>query len=153
MFVGIGLVITAVSGTLLFFPNLRQYFGKIQNRFFGNWYYWLIFLFAIFWTMTAGIITWTDNTRVADASEHNRCTVVEGEVENFVPMPKSGHARETFTVEEVDFAFSDYVITGGYNNTRSHGGSITGGAKVRICYIEGFDASSNLIARLEVAKE
>jgi hypothetical protein len=68
-------------------------------------------------------------------------------------MPKEGHVNEKFTVDGVEFAFSDYVITGGYNNTRSHGGSIIKGVKVRICYVEGFDPTSKLIARLEVVQQ
>jgi hypothetical protein len=61
-------------------------------------------------------------------------------------MPYGGHGNESFSVRGVPFKYSDFVITGGFNNTASHGGPITRDAYVRICY----DPSNNLILRLEI---
>jgi hypothetical protein len=73
--------------------------------------------------------------------------VVEGRVEGFQPAPAEGHQDETFTVGGVRFAYSDYVITGGFNQTQSHGGPIHEGVAVRIHYIPG----PNVIVKLEIA--
>ena len=73
--------------------------------------------------------------------------VVEGKVENFKPMPKTGHSQESFTVNGVRFLYSDYDVSqGGFNNTASHGGPIRSGLPVRIAYQNG------RILRLEVGE-
>jgi hypothetical protein len=85
--------------------------------------------------------------RAARAAADSSTPVVEGQVENFKPAPAEGHQDETFTVKGVRFAYSDYVITGGFNQTQSHGGPIREGLPVRIHYLP----PSNLIVKLEVA--
>ncbi len=63
---------------------------------------------------------------------------VEGEIANFVPMPYGGHAHESFTVRGISFSYSDYAITGCFNETKSHGGAIAGnGQRVKIGYTDG----------------
>jgi hypothetical protein len=80
------------------------------------------------------------------ALQDGRAAVVEGPVEQFVPMPYTGHSMERFSVAGIRFAYSDYVITGGFNNTSSHGGPIRLGRFVRITYV-GED-----IVRLEICR-
>ncbi len=64
--------------------------------------------------------------------------VVEGTVEDFVPMPAAGHANESFSVDDVRFSYSDYNLsTGAFNNTASHGGPIREGLRVRVSHHEG----------------
>jgi len=72
-------------------------------------------------------------------------SVVEGTVTNFHPMPYSGHQNETFSVNGVQFSYSDYVIVPCFNNTSSHGGPIREGLRVRIAY------SDDCILKLDVA--
>ena len=60
-------------------------------------------------------------------------------------MPAEGHQDETFTVNGIHFAYSDYVITGGFNQTQSHAGPIREGFAVRIHYV----ARGNIIVKLE----
>ena len=60
--------------------------------------------------------------------------VVEGPVEDFVPMPPGGHAFESFDVEGVHFFYSDYVPSQGFNNSSTRGGPIHPGVYVRIHY-------------------
>jgi hypothetical protein len=78
------------------------------------------------------------------AEERTSAAKVEGVVLHFVPMPYTGHAMERFCVSTTCFAYSDYVITGGFNNTRSHGGPIHEGLRVRIKHVD------DVIVRLEV---
>ncbi len=61
--------------------------------------------------------------------------VVEGIVEDFRPMPKEGHARESFRIGDVTFEYSDYEVRFGYTRSRARGGVITGdGQRLRIGY-------------------
>jgi hypothetical protein len=61
-------------------------------------------------------------------------------------MPYGGHAQESFSVAGVPFRYSDFIISGGFNNTLSHGGPINGDSYVRICY----DRTDGAILRLEI---
>ncbi len=72
-------------------------------------------------------------------------SIVEGPVADFHPMPYSGHQMETFSVNGVQFSYSDYVIVPCFNNAASHGGPIHQGLRVRIAY------SGDCILKLEVA--
>lgn len=76
-----------------------------------------------------------------------RALTVEGRVEQFHPMPEGGHDEEHFTVAGKLFAYSDYEVMAGFNNTSSHGGPIRAGLRVRIRYI------GNSILTLETAEE
>jgi hypothetical protein len=70
--------------------------------------------------------------------------LVEGTVEHFVPMRYEGHGLESFEVAGHHYEYSDFMLTAGFNNTRSHGGPIHQGVKVRIADVAGS------IARLEI---
>lgn len=68
--------------------------------------------------------------------ENKEYEIVEGKIENFVPMPYSGHSHESFAVNGVHFEYSDYYIFYGFNNTASHGGPLKeDGQQVRLSYI------------------
>jgi len=84
---------------------------------------------------------------LARAAQDSTTPVVVGRVENFTPAPAEGHQDETFTVAGVRFAYSDYVITGGFNQSQSHGGPMRDGLLVRIHYLP----PSNMIVKLEIA--
>lgn len=76
---------------------------------------------------------------------------IEGFVTNFHPMPEGGHDSERFTVNGVQFQFSDFDISDfGYNNTKSHGGVIDENKYVKISYIRVNNI--NQILKLEVRK-
>jgi 4-amino-4-deoxy-L-arabinose transferase-like glycosyltransferase len=76
---------------------------------------------------------------------------VEGVVHDFVPMPYSGHAMERFCVQDACFEYSDYVRTGCFNQTQSHGGPIREGVEAKITYISSPIWPGNVITRLELA--
>jgi hypothetical protein len=77
--------------------------------------------------------------------------VVEGEIENFNPMPVEGHKYESFTVNGLFFEYSDFSPTYSFNQSASHGGPIhTNGQKVRISYIS--NKTNNYILKIEVKK-
>ena len=76
--------------------------------------------------------------------------IVEGYVENFDPMPYSGHANESFEINGVKFEYSDYNIVQGYNKTKSHGGVIThNGQHLKIGYVYCGNSYGNIIVYIE----
>ena len=93
------------------------------------------------------IVHLRERSALIDQLRSGQAIIVEGQIRDFVPMPWSGHAMECFTVETTRFCYSDFVVTPGFNNARSHGGPIRAGLQVRIHHVD------RTIARLEVAKE
>ena len=88
---------------------------------------------------------------VVGAYESGEYEVVEGYIENFDPMPYEGHAEESFEINGVKFSYSDYRITFGYNNAKSHGGVIEGnGQHLKIGYVVG--NGENIIVYIEQLK-
>jgi len=126
LFVAIGAVFVAVR----------------RKRLFAFFY----FGFAVL-TIVACVGTYTDYRECRNARLNGTATVTEGIVTNFVPMPYTGHADEKFTVNGITFSYSDYKVTAGFNNTKSHGGPIDEGKKVRVTHV------GNVIIRLEIADE
>lgn len=133
----------------MIFPGLLEQvssnilFGSRYRRFFS----WFFLLFGSVWTLIAFAGTGGQYLSLKRAMERGDFKTVEGEVRNFKPMPAAGHAEESFEVAGVPFHYSDYVVTGGFNNTASHGGPIGEGLPVRIAY------TGNTILRLEVRRD
>lgn len=84
------------------------------------------------------------------AYKNGEYEIVEGYVENFVPMPYSGHAMESFEIDGVHFEYSDYNLIQGYHNTRSHGGVIYGdGQYLKVGYVKYNETYGNIIVYIE----
>lgn len=111
-----------------------------SRRFVG---YFMV-VFACLWSGFAFSTMLSEYLSLRSAYRKGQFSVVEGRVTNFHPMPYEGHQEECFTVQAETFCYSDYVITGGFNNATSHGGPIREGLPVRVSYI------GNTIVRLEV---
>lgn len=74
--------------------------------------------------------------KVAVAYDNDNYRIVEGYVKSFDPMPYSGHKHESFEVNDVRFEYSDFEVTIGYHNAKSHGGVIKGdGQYLKIGYV------------------
>ncbi|MBV9459054.1 MAG: hypothetical protein JO141_16245, partial [Bradyrhizobium sp.] len=142
IFVAIGVVIAAFPAILraMNIPSLDFQTGFRRIFRYG------FLAFAILWAILAFWTTFPQHLRHKALAEKNQCRVVEGPVENFVPMPFGGHAVESFSVAGVSFKYSDFIVTDGFNNTSSHGGPINRDSYVRICY----DPAGNAILRLEI---
>ena len=93
--------------------------------------------FASLWVLFAFGLTFSEYRQCVDAYRSGKYTVVEGQVENFRPMPYEGHQDECFTVRNERFCYSDYGIQAGFNNSASHGGPIREDLPVRIAYYNG----------------
>ncbi|WP_430913638.1 hypothetical protein [Methylobacterium sp. sgz302541] len=144
LLVGIGL--TLLGACLAFRPEWLERLGfpkPLPHRAFGMSFC----LFAAFHTLVTQTAIWRSGADAGAAVTSNRCRTVEGRVAHFHPMPYAGHDKERFEVNGVPFAYSDYLISGGFNTSASHGGPIREGLPVRICHLDG------LIVRLEIASE
>jgi hypothetical protein len=87
--------------------------------------------------------------------KHGPHQKVEGVVSQFDPMPASGHKNESFRVNGIPFAYSDFDMTNpGFRNATSHGGPIKEGLPVRIWYMpapQDHPEKANWISRLDTA--
>ena len=137
-FSAFGLIFVAIGLVMFVFPQVF----KSRWKFFKHFYLG----FAVLWTSVTFVSAYSGYRHHYSLLKENKCRMVEGPVENFIPMPYSGHAMESFTVSGVKFQYSDYVVTDGFNKTSSHGGPIHKDSYVRICY----DPSNRQILRLEV---
>jgi hypothetical protein len=135
LFVGIGILLFAVPNAIPF--RGPPAFEKPFKYFFLG--------FSILWTLSAFASIYSGYHAATSARADNRAQVVEGLVHDFRPMPYQGHVDEQFCVSDACFAYSDYGVTPGFNNTASHGGPIREGLPVRVTYV------GNTILRLEVA--
>ena len=143
-----GLLPTAVG-----FGLLRIARGRSRSSFFSDAKVsmpvavtWLAF--AILWMLLATvslIVSWTANRSAVESGE---CDVVEGVVEEFVPMAPSGPPRESFTVDGVRFSYSKFLVSTGFNQTQLEGGPMRGGLQVRICSRP--EKSGRTILKLEI---
>jgi hypothetical protein len=130
-FASIGLGMIAIG--IIIILMMKKFGSKRSEQKFM--FFWIGF--GVLWTMFAFIFTGSEYTSCVDALKNETYKEVEGIVENFDPMPYSGHKMESFTVKGVKFEYSDFVVSAGFNNTKSHGGPIDIGKYVRIRYYEG----------------
>ena len=102
--------------------------------------------FVCLLTVLEVVSSYSDHSRLTEALRSGRASVAVGSVSNFKPMPAAGHAMERFCVSAACFEYSDFIITGAFNNTSSHGGPIREGLPVRVTYV------GNSIVKLEVGQ-
>src|SRR5262245_44367327 len=148
-FPAFGLIFVAVGLIIFFFPKIINALGIPNLNFrsgFQAFFRYGFLGFALLWTGVAFFGTYSDHLHQTALVQQNRCRIVEGPVDQFVPMPAAGHAQESFSVSGVPFRYSDFNMTGGFNNTSSHGGPLRSDSYVRICY----DPQRNVILRLEI---
>lgn len=141
-FVGFGGILVLIGIGLVTF---RRFLPKRRPFIYRRAFPFLFLGFALLWTTFVFLTTYHQYRTALNARLNGAATVTEGVVTNFIPMPYSGHADEKFTVNGVTFSYSDYSITAGFNNTKSHGGPIDGGKMVRVTHF------GNIILVLEIA--
>ena len=118
-----------------------------NNVLFKQVFPWVYTSFAMMAGISVLTSTYGEYRRLRDALHSGRYEVVEGTVTGFVPMPWAGHAMESFCVGGRRYEYSDYEVSAGFNQTRSHGGPLDNGVRVRIADVDG------VIARLEIARQ
>ncbi len=113
----------------------------------------IIGLFALIFSVSTIPSSLTDYFFTMSTYKEKNFKTVEGKVENFDPMPYSGHKQENFTVSGVEFDYSDFSSSYyGFNNSAAHGGPIKkNGQEARIGYITT-DSGHNRILKIELKK-
>ncbi len=139
---------------VLVLPIIIRIFCKIKDIEFNKSFIKIFFVFATCFVICANVIIGIGQfslyIKTVGAYKKGEYKTVEGYVENFVPMPYEGHANETFEINGVKFSYSDYSVQPGYNNTKSHGGVISGnGQHLRIHYVYYNSTYGNLILYIE----
>ena len=126
---------------------------EIQSPFFRKLLGALLILLSLAMAWAIARVTFVDFLDLRAGLKNGRYHVIEGPVENFVPMPYQGHAVERFTVNGIPFSYSTYEVTNCFNHTSSHGGPVRAGLQVRVSYVGGHPGlGSNCILKLEIAK-
>jgi hypothetical protein len=135
LFVAIGLVI--------FFLNRRKVNKSATSSFgigkstFGMFFGILFFTLAVLISALVIPSQIGEYLKTKSIYTAKKYKTVEGLVQNYHPMPSSGHDTERFVVDGVPFEFSDFDLTDyGYKNAASKGGVIKEGLYVRIGYIQ-----------------
>jgi hypothetical protein len=106
---------------------------------------WLFVIGGVAWTVFWNFLilapSWAiyrDHEQSKAALRSGNSQVVEGSIEDFHPMPYTGHALERFKIQGVSFEYSDFDDSkAGFNHTLSHGGPLHGGMQVRLHYRDG----------------
>lgn len=118
---------------------------KIVSLFCTGCFLFVAALSALVFSFQAGFYQ-----RTVGAYKRGEYQIIEGYVEHFEPMPYTGHSYESFDICGVSFFYSDYDVHPGYNNTKSHGGVITGnGQHLRIGYVYYDETYGNVIVYIE----
>ncbi|MGO9485058.1 MAG: hypothetical protein ACLPX9_10815 [Rhodomicrobium sp.] len=142
-----GVALSAIAVFIVFIPN--KYWNTAEEYglvFPGRRYLRAVALLVLIGSAISAVWLTYEYVRMKYMIVHGHYNVVEGIVENFRPMPFSGHSVESFDVNGVHFSYSDYKFSQGFNNTSSHGGPIRQGLHVKIAYM------GNTIIKLEIAE-
>jgi hypothetical protein len=140
----IGLAATTLGAFIAYKPQIPAAVG-LKNFQTSVTIRWALLFFGIVWTCLAAVIVPEQAQAARNLARATQCTIIEGPVQNFHPMPYNGHDEESFTVTGVEFHYSDFILDGSFNNTASHGGPIRANLPVRICQAQG------RIMKLEIA--
>lgn len=136
-----------------FFPTLMKIYEKNNNEEKINHSFVKIFcICAAIHALLFGIIGVGTHlygyNKLMNSYESGQYETVEGYVENFKPMPYEGHSDEYFEINGVEFSYSDFEITSGYHNAKSHGGVIKeNGQHLKIGYVH--NVKGNIIVYIE----
>jgi len=160
-FMPISLLVILFGAFLTFSETARSAFSRGRSKKLMLIFSRVLFGGAVLLTLLSGCSTFSKTKEAKLSSLDNTCTLIEGKVVNFKPRASEGGQNEKFKVNNITFEYSDYVFTGGFNNTASHGGPIYEGLKVRLCYFDRSNPNayisrsrpdSRVIVRLEVSR-
>ena len=104
--------------------------------------------FGVLWLVLTSIAIgggWLSYGAALDSGEHE---LVEGLVEDFAPAGAGDGSTERFSVNEVEFSYSQYELNPAFRTPRSKGSPIREGLPVRIAYVAR--AANNAILKLEI---
>jgi predicted membrane protein len=108
-------------------------------------------LFALVFSLMTIPSSLIDYRKTMKAYEEGNYKTEIGKIENFEPMPFGGHQQEKFTLNGIEFDYSDFSLSHyGFHNSASHGGPIKeNGQEVKIGYITS-ENGKNIIWKIEL---
>jgi len=139
-FVMLGIWLIGLAVTLQAFLNFHKKQQKDKKGFIKIW--------LLGWIVLGGIgfgNVFYQQSQCVKWRQEGLYTITEGIVESFDPMPREGHKSESFRLQNYRFSYSDFSKAKGcFNQTKSHGGLIDEGKRVKIYHHNG------VILRIEV---
>ena len=129
-------------------PSSYSITGSIRSRNYSRVFGVIGAIIAISWVFITLSEAWVTHEEFRRVVEQGDYKVIEGIVEDFIPMKNEQGAYEQFRVGNVVFRYSDYVKNGAFNTTIIKGGPIREGLQIRIGYVSNY--KGNLILRLEI---
>ena len=120
---------------------------------------WLFILGVVFctlttfgaWSLMCSLVEEAQIQRlIYDTYHEGEALVVEGEVQDFHPMPETLHDSESFTVSGIEFSYNNHKESSYYSQCAFDGGAITrNNQKVKIWYVKT-DDGEKYIARIDL---
>jgi len=95
----------------------------------------------------APLVLYRQYSTLRERLELGQYVAVEGIVTDFDPLPPGGNGLERFRVGSHRYEYSDFTATVAFNRSRTKGGPIRSGLRVRIADVDG------AIARLDVERQ
>lgn len=108
---------------------------------------------AIILSTVAASLEYMEYSDLVEKIETNQVETTEGKIENYKALDTTNHgAFESFTVNGIKFAYSDYHKVAGYHHACTYGGVICkNDQQVKLSYYE--EAGLNYIVKIELEKE
>ena len=114
----------------------------------------LLLLFGVLVSLSLFLFQYTNHQRYQAILDHGQYSVVQGTIDRFHPMAKTGHGNETFSIDGVTFSYSDFSVTPAFNNTSAYGGPLHEGMYVKIYYTKSIEfAGDHAILRIEASNQ
>lgn len=131
--------------------NCKQKSKKINKSFVGFLVIGLLINIVALVTIISQIKLYNE---IVAAYENGDYSTVEGYVENYSPMysdmASEGPSVESFSINGIDFWYTDFEITQGYHNAAFRGGVIThNGQHLKLRYIATDSPNENIIVYIE----
>ena len=130
-----------------------KFFAKGSLRSYVIGFGILFGLFALVFSIVTIPSNLIDYNKTMKAYEKGNYKTEIGKIESFEPMPFGGHQQEKFTLNGIEFDYSDFSLYYyGFHNSASHGGPIKeNGQEVKIGYITS-ESGKNVIWKIELNK-
>jgi hypothetical protein len=139
-FPAIGIGIAAVG-----FALMRVTRNRTPRTWRNHWQFHAMAWFGTVWALFLFAVTLPECLKLRRAYRSGTYSIVEGDVHDFHPMPKTGHDTECFSVKQNRFCYSGWAMgEPGFQKDAAHGGPMRAGLPVRIAYVDG------RILRLEI---
>ena len=144
----------AITVISILFPIIFKRLPGNKDKKYNYLFIWIFCIFGFAFAATFTLIAFLGQlnlyNRTVGEYKKGNYEIIEGYVENFDPMPPTGHKFESFNIVGVPFFYSDSNIQPGYNNARCRGGVITGnGQHLRIGYVYYNRSYGNIIVYIE----